>query len=118
MLYYNVEIDMSANEFNRDYQKALSRAQFALDTQILKDSNYFIPKDTGFLEQSSLRASDIGGGLLRWDTPYARRLYYNPQYNFQQDINPNARGLWFEEARARFAPEWERIAQHTFNENF
>jgi hypothetical protein len=118
MIYYKVNIDYDQNAIDKDYQRALDRTQYALDTQILKDSNYFIPKDTGNLEQSSLRASDIGGGLIQWDTPYARRLYYNPQYDFQKDENPNARGLWFEEAKARWAPDWERIAQHTFNENF
>jgi hypothetical protein len=118
MLYYNVNVQYDQNAVNKDFQHALDRTQYTLDTQILKDSNYFIPMDTSFLMNSSLRASDIGGGLLRWDTPYARRLYYNPQYNFQKDENPNARGLWFEEAKARYATEWERIAQRTFDENF
>jgi hypothetical protein len=118
MLYYNVKVKYDQNAINKDFQHALDRTQYALDTQILKDSNYFIPMDTSYLMNSSLRASDIGGGLLRWDTPYARRLYYNPQYNFQKDENPNARGLWFEEAKARWASSWERIAQQTFDENF
>ena len=30
------------------------------------------------------------------DTPYARRLYYHPEYNFNKKNNPNAGGLWFE----------------------
>lgn len=28
--------------------------------------------------------------------PYARRLYYHPEYNFQRGKNPNAGGEWFE----------------------
>lgn len=118
MLYFKVKIDGSTKEWSQQQEKALKKAQYALDSQVLKDSNYFIPMDTSYLMNSSLRASEIGEGLIRWDTPYARRLYYNPQYNFQKDENPNARGLWFEEARARFAPDWERIAQQTFNDNF
>lgn len=31
------------------------------------------------------------------DTPYAKRLYYNPQYNFTKTFNPNAKGMWWEE---------------------
>jgi hypothetical protein len=30
------------------------------------------------------------------DTPYARRLYFHPEYNFRKDKNPNAGGMWFE----------------------
>ena len=29
-------------------------------------------------------------------TPYARRLYFHPEYNFQTRENPNARGKWYE----------------------
>ncbi len=28
--------------------------------------------------------------------PYARRLYYHPEYHFSKEENPNAGGLWFE----------------------
>lgn len=28
------------------------------------------------------------------DTPYARRLYFHPEYNFQTANNANARGEW------------------------
>lgn len=77
-----------------------------LDQMILKDSNYYIPADTWNLRDSSLMHSDIGGGKLVWQTPYARRLYYNPQYNFSKDKNPNARGLWFEEAKSNHKDKW------------
>lgn len=30
------------------------------------------------------------------DTPYARKLYFHPEYNFQKDKNPKAGGQWFE----------------------
>lgn len=29
------------------------------------------------------------------DAPQARRLYYHPEYNFQQTKNPDAGGKWF-----------------------
>ena len=29
--------------------------------------------------------------------PYAGRLYYNPQYNFNQEFNKNAKGEWWED---------------------
>lgn len=30
-------------------------------------------------------------------TPYARRLYFHPEYNFDKGENPNARGEWYED---------------------
>lgn len=30
------------------------------------------------------------------DTPYARRMYFHPEYNFLKTYNPNAGGEWFE----------------------
>lgn len=29
--------------------------------------------------------------------PYAQRLYYNPQYNFNQEFNTQAKGEWWED---------------------
>lgn len=29
-------------------------------------------------------------------TPYARRLYFHPEYNYYRGTNPRAGGLWFE----------------------
>ena len=29
--------------------------------------------------------------------PYAARLYYNPQYDFNQEFNKNAKGEWWED---------------------
>ena len=30
-------------------------------------------------------------------TPYARRLYFHPEYHFSREENPNARGEWYED---------------------
>lgn len=29
-------------------------------------------------------------------TPYARRLYFHPEYHFDKEENPNAQGRWYE----------------------
>jgi hypothetical protein len=53
-----------------------------------------VPKDTGALEESGFYNEQTH--QISFDTPYARRLYYNPQYNFRHDKNINAQGLWLE----------------------
>ena len=40
-----------------------------------------------------IEGDDIHTALLT-DTPYTRKMYYHPEYNFQTVNNPNAQGLW------------------------
>lgn len=90
------------------------KATQLVSQRALRDSNRFVPKDTGALEASSLSASQLSKGLLVWDTPYARRLYWNPQYNFARDRNPNARGLWFEAAKSMYLSDWLKAAKGAY----
>ncbi|MBR2048281.1 MAG: hypothetical protein IJ960_06750 [Oscillospiraceae bacterium] len=59
-----------------------------------------IPFDTGKLQNSGGAIDQLTDGgeihttLCVGDTPYARRLYFHPEYNFQKVNNPNAQGLW------------------------
>jgi hypothetical protein len=105
------EVEFDEGKVRSRISEALRPVQAALDAQILKDANYFCPEDKGDLQSSAVRESRIGEGELVWATPYARRLYYNPQFNFSKDRNPNARGKWFEAAKAANFRAWERIAQ-------
>ncbi|HDR7795314.1 TPA: minor capsid protein [Bacillus luti] len=115
MIRANIKIDTPAIEGK--VIEAVNKAQFAFDQQVLKDSNFYIPKDTGELENSSIRFSKIGEGHLEWNTIYARRLYYNPEYNFSRDINPNAAGMWFELSKARNVVDWTRVAETEIKRN-
>lgn len=117
MIRLGIKVNIPEKAIAKKVDQAIAKAQVALDQQVLKDSNYFIPMDTGELMRSSLRFSRIGEGLIVWNTPYARRLYYNPQYNFNKDVNPNAQGLWFEAAKAIHYPEWVKLAQKVVDEN-
>lgn len=116
MFKVNVEIDTA--KLLAKSASAEKRAQEQLDQDVIKDSNYYIPKDKSTLEGSALIASQIGKGKVIWDTPYARRLYYNPGYNFSTDKNPNARGLWFEAAKAKKRSEWLQNAQANYKREF
>jgi hypothetical protein len=57
------------------------------------------PKNTGELERSGfVDTSQLEKFItsIVFDTPYARRLYFNPEYNFRTDKNRNAQGLWMQ----------------------
>lgn len=104
-------IFLNQSQIKEDFGQKAQQAQFALDNQVIKDSNYYIPLDTGALRDSAILASKVGKGSVVWNTKYARKLYYNPQFNFAQDKNPNARGLWFEAAKAQKKAEWVKIVE-------
>lgn len=59
-----------------------------------------MPYDTGEMQNRSTFVDDSnknrGEVRIVTDTPYARRMYNHPEYNFQKDKNANAGGLWFE----------------------
>ena len=56
-----------------------------------------MPLDTGFLQNDStfVEVKDFVFRIIS-STPYARRLYFNPQFNFRTDKNPLAGGRWFD----------------------
>lgn len=45
-----------------------------------------VPKNTGELERSGFTEIDVNKMVARivFDTPYARRLYWHPEYDFRQ----------------------------------
>lgn len=60
-----------------------------------------MPFDQGNLQNESTfvdtSESKSGKVALVSSTPYARRLYYHPEYNFQKDENPDAGGEWYKD---------------------
>lgn len=58
-----------------------------------------VPKDVGTLENSGfVDTTGINWGYTRiiFDTPYARRLYWHPEYDFRDNVNPFAQGKWMD----------------------
>ena len=59
-----------------------------------------MPFDTGEMQNRSTFVDSTnknkGEARVVTSTPYARRLYFHPEYNFKKDGNPNAGGLWFD----------------------
>ncbi|WP_394523671.1 hypothetical protein [Lacrimispora sp. JR3] len=78
--------------------KALEMTAEALHTEVLQSE--IMPFDTGNLQDEStfVDYSDSykGKAQLVTSTPYARKLYFHPEYNFQKDENAFASGQWYE----------------------
>lgn len=80
-------------------KEAMALMMDALQTEV--NNAQVVPRDHGdlMLSQSvSYNATDKGiTAYLSYNTPYARRLYFHPEYNFRLDKNSNARGKWLED---------------------
>lgn len=78
--------------------KALKATGEALHTEVVQAQ--VMPRDTGHLQNDSTfvdySKSKSGVVSLISQTPYARRLYFHPEYNFRTTENPNAQGKWLE----------------------
>lgn len=78
--------------------RALELTAEELHTEVVQAQ--VMPFDTGHLqgEATFVDYSNAGQGnvSLVSSTPYARRLYFHPEYQFQTDENPFAGGEWFE----------------------
>lgn len=78
---------------------ALEQTAEALHTEVVQAQVF--PRDTGHLqnENTFLDRSESSHGKVSIvsSTPYARRLYFHPEYHFSKRANPNARGEWYED---------------------
>ena len=87
------------NQLTKAAVKALEMTGEALHTEVVQAQ--VMPFDTGHLEEDATfvdySKSKNGKVTLVSSTPYARRLYYHPEYHFQTDENPNAKGKWYED---------------------
>ena len=85
-------------ELTRQQYISLAQTADALVTD-LRDSQT-MPFDTGNLQNDSTFIDDSqkeqGRVSVVSSTPYARRLYYHPEYNYRTTNNRNAGGKWFE----------------------
>lgn len=111
-----VNIKLNNANINRLIE-AHSKALEMTTEAVLSDikTSAVIPKDTGELERSGfVDLSEIKNYVARivFDTPYARRLYWHPEYNFRQDKNANAQGKWME---AYLTGEKQQFVKDTYS---
>ena len=96
-----VKINMSRiKQLTQAAVTALELTAESLHTEVIQAQ--VIPRDNGVLQGEKglfvdYSESSEGKVSLVHEGPYARRLYYHPEYNFRTDENPNAKGHWFEE---------------------
>lgn len=98
----NVEIRLDLNALENIHRAAQDAALESIgDLRDEMITAQVVPKNTGELERSMGAIDQFYDGdelhttLCIGDEPYARRLYFHPEYNFQQaPKNENAQGEW------------------------
>lgn len=85
---------VNINKIKQGMVKALPLTMEALKTEV--NTMQVVPKDIGDLEESAVVWVKENTGFISYNTVYARNLYYNPQFNFRTDMNPNAMGRWLD----------------------
>ena len=99
----NVQVT-SRVELNYSVLNMLDNAQFEALAQTadatlteLRDRQV-MPFDTGNLQNDSTFVDDSQRDKVSIvsSTPYARRLYFHPEYNYRRGNNTSAGGKWFE----------------------
>ena len=86
------------NQLGKSAITALEKTTSALHTEVVKAQ--VMPFDTGNMQNNStyedFSKSSHGQTALVTSTPYSRRMYFHPEYNFQKTENANAQGRWYE----------------------
>ena len=108
-----ITINHQAVKMLTDMQKkALELTADSLLTEVR--TAQVMPFYTGTLQNDSTftEKSESERGIVRIvsSTPYARRLYYHPEYDFFRGKNANAGGKWFDEWLTGSKKTWCRNA--------
>ena len=81
-----------------------------LASEVLNDCNQYCKEDTGMLIASSYIHSDLDKGKLIWQTPYAKKQYWDIRTAYKT-VNPGASWRWCEVAKKKHLKQWEIQAQ-------
>ena len=109
-----MKITISKTAVEAKVQNAWKKTLFALTTEILADCNKYVkrsPEHT--MRDTSLVQSKPGDGLIVWETPYAKRQYWE----IQTALTPGTTWRWIETAKANHYDKWKDAAQRGFIDN-
>lgn len=101
----NLNAQFRWNDRNRIPQN-IERAQKYLDSQVLKDTDKYVPMRTGILAKSGILGTRIGSGEIEYSAPYAKRMYYGVTIRFSKSRHPLACAKWFEASKAVNKKSW------------
>lgn len=111
-----VKIQINKSAVQTKVMTAFEKGLPLLSEEILNDCNQYCKEDTGALIASSLIHSVPAEGKLIWQTPYARRQYWEIR-TAHTDVNPKATWKWCEVAKRFRLKTWTRQAEKLMRGN-
>ncbi len=99
---FNIEIPDSLGFIESRGLEPFGEVQRKLDSEIVRLCEPYVPFRYGTLEGSADRATDFGSGVITYDTPYAKKQYYENKGRGKDGTeNGGMRGSkWFERMKA------------------
>ena len=107
-----VKIQINSQEIQSKIQTAWDKGLYALSSEILADCNEYCKEDTGALIASSNTHSIPQEGKLIWQTPYAKRQYWE----IQTSLKPGRTWKWCETAKRKWQDRWKKLAEKGLRE--
>ena len=108
-----VRIQISTQQVEVKIQTAWKKGLYDLSNEILADCNEYCKEDTGALIASSNTHSRPSEGILVWQTPYARRQYWEIQTSY----TPGRTWKWCETAKRKWLSRWKEKAEKGLRDN-
>ena len=105
-----VKMNFTAATLTAKVDKAWGKALPLLTEEIMNDAHQFVKVDKHTLEMSALTHSRPQEGKIIWQTPYARRQYWEIR-TAHKDVNAKATWKWFHVAKSHLMAKWARQAQ-------
>ena len=108
-----MKIDINPGQIQARIDAAWKKGLPMLASEILRDCNEFVKLREGTLRDSSEWASKFEEGIIAWDTPYARRQYWEIPTAYE----PGRCWQWCEAAKARYQQRWQKQAEELLKMN-
>lgn len=111
-----IRVEINQTAVGAKITGAWSKGLALLTEEIMGDCNKYCKEDTGILKASALTHSLPKEGKVIWQTPYARRQYWEIQ-TAHKDKNPRATWKWCEAAKQACKEQWRKQAQRALEMN-
>lgn len=109
--FYDIKVDFDMGALTRKYKNRVGIAQKKLDEAVIKDTDRYVRYRTGVLARSVQTASHIGEGLIVYDTPYAKKIYYDTKSQVTKDVHRDATPMWVDVSKKKNLANWIRTAE-------
>ena len=108
---FDVELDFGSVDkmLNDVGLLPMGTVQKFIDSEVIRLSDPYVPFRMGMLKDSTIAATVIGSGIVVYSTNYARKMFYNPQFNFNGA--PMRGAYWTERMAADHMDEITRGAE-------